>query len=101
MTEKSRKWPKMVKDSCKSSKVSEGCWEWMKGRYICYGLSIITQFRNEIGRTAERRRVLEVCWQMSVTQFVKKSVEAAGRCGVVRNALSSPRWRSPGWETSG
>ena len=48
----------------------------MKGMCICCGLSVITQFRSEIGRTAGRRRVLEVCWQKSVTRFVKKSVEA-------------------------
>jgi hypothetical protein len=58
-----------------------------------------TQFRVEIGRAIQASCDLEICWQRSVTQFREKLVEAEGLRGVVRIALSSPEWGSPGKET--
>src|SRR5271168_577197 len=71
---------------------------------VCCGLNVNTQFLEGIGRASWRRwysrsagrsRLLEVCWQKSVTRFEKKSVDASRRRGVVRIALSSPEWGGP------
>jgi hypothetical protein len=66
------------------------------------GLYVITRFRSEIGRAAGRRRVSMSGWQSLRGRLLnyKESVEAARLRGVVRIALSSPRWRSPEVETS-
>jgi hypothetical protein len=51
-----------------------------------------SRFCRKTGRCFKRRVCLEFCWQ--------RSVDAARRRGVVRVALSSPEWGSPGEETT-
>ena len=65
------------------------------------GVTILSKIGRSAGRrmvtkSAGRYRLLEVCLQMSVTQFTGESVEAARLRGVVQMALSSPEWGGPG-----